>query len=307
MKDFQLPALAGKLAVVTGANSGIGLGAATRLAGAGAEVVLAVRNPAKGEAALAEIRAAHPQATMSVEELDLSSLDSVGACADRLLQRDRPIDILINNAGVMMPPTRHTTADGFELQFGTNHLGHFALTGRLLALLRKAPAARVVSLSSGVSRIGRINFDDLQCERRYRPTASYAQSKLATLLFARELNQRSQHNGWGILSIAAHPGLTHTNLQVTGPRMGRNPTRDGLAMRLSKLLPLWQEIPHGALPTLYAATSPDAKGGGYYGPDGPFEMRGMPAPAKIPRRAADQQTATRLWQVSEELTKVHFE
>jgi NAD(P)-dependent dehydrogenase (short-subunit alcohol dehydrogenase family) len=174
-------------------------------------------------------------------------------------------------------------------------------------LLRKAPAARVVSLSSGLARLGRINFDDLQCERHYRPTASYAQSKLASLLFARELHMRSQHHGWGILSMAAHPGITHTNLQSAGPRMGRNPTRDPLSIRLSKLLPLWQEIPQGALPTLYAATSPEAKGGGYYGPDGPFELRGMPAPAKVPPRAANEQTAVRLWQVSEQLTKVHFE
>jgi NAD(P)-dependent dehydrogenase (short-subunit alcohol dehydrogenase family) len=307
MKDIQLPDLTGKLAVVTGANSGIGLGAATRLAGAGAQVVLAVRNPAKGETALAEIRAAHAQAPVSVEVLDLSTLDSVAAFADRLLRRDRPIDILINNAGVMMPPTRYTTADGFELQLGTNHLGHFALTGRLLPLLRKAPAARVVSLSSGLARFGRINFDDLQCERRYRPTASYAQSKLANLIFARELNLRSQRHGWGILSMAAHPGLTRTNLQVAGPRMGRNATRDSLGIRMSKLLPLWQEVPHGCLPMLYAATSPDVTGGGYYGPDGAFELRGMPAPAHVPRRAADEQAAARLWQVSEELTKVRIE
>lgn len=307
MTDIQIPDQTGTLTVITGANSGIGLGAAHRMAAAGAEVVLAVRNAAKGSAAASEIKAAHPDAVVSVETLDLSSLDSVAAFADRLLEHGRPIDILINNAGVMMPPGRHTTADGFELQFGTNHLGHFALTGRLLPLLRKANAPRVVTLSSSAARIGRINFDDLQGERRYRPTGAYGQSKLANLLFALELDRRSANNGWGIRSSAAHPGATHTNLQTTGPLMGKASGRDGLAMRIGKLLPIWQEVPQGCLPTLYAATSPDAVAGGYYGPDGPFEARGLPAPAKIPSRARDEQAAARLWRVSEELTKVRFE
>jgi NAD(P)-dependent dehydrogenase (short-subunit alcohol dehydrogenase family) len=293
--------LTGKLAVITGANSGIGLGAAKRLAAAGAEVVLAVRNQAKGATAAKEIT----DAPVSVEPLDLSSLDSVAAFADRMLERDRPIDLLINNAGVMMPPDRHTTADGFELQFGTNHLGHFALTGRLLPLLRKASAPRVVSLSSGAARVGRIDFDDLQSERRYRPIPAYAQSKLANLLFALELDRLSERNGWGIMSTAAHPGATHTNLQTSGPSMGRD--RASLTMRISKFLPVWQEVPQGCLPTLHAATSSEATGGGYYGPGGPFELRGDPAPATIPKRAKDPGTAARLWVVSEELTKVRFD
>lgn len=307
MRDIDLPDLTGNLAVVTGSNSGIGLGAAKRLAGAGAEVVLAVRNQAKGAAAVAEIVREHPSASVSVELLDLSSMDSVASFADRLLERDRAIDLLINNAGVMMPPSRYTTADGFELQFGTNHLGHFALTGRLLPLLRKASAPRVVSLSSSAARIGRINFDDLQGERRYRPIPAYGQSKLANLLFALELNRLSERNKWGIMSNAAHPGATHTNLQSTGPTMGKDATRDPWTMRIGKLMPIWQEVPQGCLPSLYAATSPDAVGGGYYGPDGPFEMRGLPEPAKVPSRAKDTGTAARLWAVSEELTKVRFE
>jgi NAD(P)-dependent dehydrogenase (short-subunit alcohol dehydrogenase family) len=305
MNDIQLPDLTGRLAVVTGSNSGIGLGAATRLAGAGAEVVLAVRNEAKGTAAQEQIRAAHPGAELSIEALDLSSLDSVAAFADRMLDRDRPIDLLINNAGVMMPPDRHTTADGFELQFGTNHLGHFALTGRLLALLRRARAPRVVTVSSSAARVGRINIDDLQSERRYRQITAYGQSKLANLMFALELDRRSASNGWGIHSTAVHPGATRTNLQSTGPRMGR--TSESLLMRISNRLPVWQEIPQGCLPTLYAATSPDAGSGSYTGPDGFMETRGMPAPATIPSRARDRAVAARLWQISEDLTKVRYE
>jgi NAD(P)-dependent dehydrogenase (short-subunit alcohol dehydrogenase family) len=306
MKDIELPDLSGRRAVVTGSNSGVGLGAATRLAGAGAEVVLAVRNQAKGDQAVAEIKAAHPGAAVSVDLLDLSSLDSVGAFTDRQLERDQPIDLLINNAGVMMPPSRFTTSDGFELQFGTNHLGHFALTGRLLPLLRKAKESRVVTLSSGAARIGRINFDDLQAERRYRAIPAYGQSKLANLLFMLELDRLSRKHDWGIVSTAAHPGATRTNLQSSGPRMGTG--RDSVAMWISnRLAPVWQEIPQGCLPTLWAATNPSATGGTYWGPDGFLEMRGLPAPATFPRRALDEQAAARLWQVSEDLTKVRFE
>ncbi|HEY3003986.1 MAG TPA: SDR family oxidoreductase [Kribbellaceae bacterium] len=305
MRDLDLPDLSGELVVVTGSNSGIGLGAATRLAGAGAELVLAVRNEAKGAGAAAEIRAAHPSAELTVERLDLGSQASVAHFAARMTERDRAIDILVNNAGVMMPPARHTTSDGFELQFGTNHLGHFALTGRLLPLLRKAANPRVVTVSSTAARVGRIQFDDLQFERGYRSIPAYGQSKLANLLFMLELQRRSDRNGWGLVSTAAHPGATHTNLQVTGPRMGTG--REGLTMRLSKLFPLWQEIPQGCLPTLYAATRPDATGATYWGPNGPFEMRGFPASATFPRHALDEQTAARLWQVSEDLTGVRYE
>jgi NAD(P)-dependent dehydrogenase (short-subunit alcohol dehydrogenase family) len=300
MRDIQLPDLTGNLAVVTGSNSGVGLGAATRLAGAGASVVLAVRNETKGAAAAASITESVPGASVSVAALDLSSLDSVTAFADHLLERGTPIDLLINNAGVMTPPARYTTTDGFELQFGTNHLGHFALTGRLLPLLRKA---NVVTLASAAARFGRINFDDLQSERRYRPMGAYAQSKLANLLFTFELERLSQSHGWGLRSNAAHPGATHTNLQSTGPSMGTD--RASMLMRIGKLIPFWQEVPQGSLPTLHAAIQ--AGGDGYYGPDGPFETRGFPTEATVPRRARDLGTAARLWEVSEELTKVRYE
>jgi len=209
----------------------------------------------------------------------------------------------------MTPPTRHITTDGFELQFGTNYLGHFALTGRLLPLLRKAGSSRVVTLSSLTNRRGAIHFDDLQSERGYRPQRAYGQSKLATLLFAMELNRRSLRSGWGIRSNAAHPGATLTNLQTTGPTLGRGSSTllERVGMQVTRMLPgFWQEIAQGALPTLYAATSPLAVGGGYYGPGGFAELTGMPAVAKIPRRARNEQTAQRLWQVSEQLTSVSF-
>jgi NAD(P)-dependent dehydrogenase (short-subunit alcohol dehydrogenase family) len=303
-KDIEIPDQSGKLAVVTGANSGIGFGATQRLAGAGAEVVLAVRSLDKGEEAARRIRAEHPDAKLSVERLDLSDLGSVAAFAAAMSERTASIDILINNAGVMAVPTRKSTVDGFELQFGTNHLGHFALTGRLLPLL-SAGSARVVTLSSGVSRIGRIALDDLQGERRYGPWRAYSQSKLATLMFAFELDRRSQRYGWGLLSNAAHPGATHTNLQSTGPNLGRR--RPSWTARLMDRMPgIWQEIPQGSLPTLYAATSPHAVGGGYYGPDGFGELTGTPKAAKVPSRARDEAVAAKLWDASESLTNVRY-
>jgi NAD(P)-dependent dehydrogenase (short-subunit alcohol dehydrogenase family) len=305
-KDIDIPDQTGKLAVVTGANSGIGFGTASRLAGAGAEVILAVRSVEKGEDAVRRLRAEHPSATLTVERLDLSSLDSVTELADRMSKKGRPIHILINNAGVMAIPTRMSTVDGFEQQLGTNYLGHFALTGRLLPLLREG-SARVVSLSSGVSRIGRINLADLQSERRYRPWTAYGQSKLAMLMFAFELDRHSRRYGWGILSNAAHPGATHTNLQSAGPGMGRRGNRAPLFSRLVERMPgLWQDVPQGCLPTLYAATSPEAVGGKYYGPDGFAEMTGLPRVAQVPRRAKDEAVAERLWAASESLTHVRF-
>ena len=303
-----LPGLTGKFVVVTGSNSGIGLGAATRLAGAGAEVVLAVRDRDKGTRAREEIIAAHPAATVLVEQLDLSSLDSVASFADRMRERGRAIDVLVNNAGVMMPPTRLTTSDGFELQFGTNHLGHFALTGRLLPLLRKAEAPRVVSVSAIAARIGRIRFNDLQSELRYRPVSAYAQSKLANLLFAVELHRRSARRGWGIVSVAAHPGITDTDLRHNGPNMSTPSALERLFMAAGTRLvaPFWQRIPQGCLPILSAATSPNATGARYWGPDGFLEVRGRPAPATLPNRALDREAGARLWQISEELTKLRF-
>ena len=307
-KDIDVPDQSGTLAVVTGANSGIGFGVSQRLVAAGAEVILAVRNMDKGKKAAQDIRAEYPDARVVVEQLDLASLASVEAFADRMLTYGRPLHLLINNAGIMTPPTRNITTDGFELQFGTNYLGHFALTGRLFPLLRKAGSARVVSLSSLVNRIGTINFEDLQWEHRYRPSFAYGQSKLANLMFAMELNRRSLRYGWGIRSNAAHPGATNTNLQTTGPTLGKesNMLAD-LGARLTRMIPgFYQEIPQGALPTLYAATSPLAVGAEYYGPGGFGELTGMPVVARMPRKARNENTAEQLWQVSEGLTGVSF-
>jgi NAD(P)-dependent dehydrogenase (short-subunit alcohol dehydrogenase family) len=291
---------AGKLAVVTGANSGVGLETARRLALAGAEVILAVRTPAKGVAAARDI----PGVTR-VEELDLASLASVSAFAERFLTAGRPIDLLINNAGVMAVPARQTTADGFELQFGTNYLGHFALTAGLLPLLVATPAPRVTSLSSGTHWFGRMDLDDLQSERSYSAHRAYAQSKLAMLLFASELQRRSDAGGWGVMSNAAHPGATRTNLQTSGPTLGTGRTDTGLFGRIQMHVPgMWQNVDTGALPTLYAATSPDAVADGYYGPDGIFGLRGQAGVARRSARARDAAVAGRLWDASVALTGV---
>lgn len=305
--DITIPSQVGKLAVVTGANSGIGYGAARRLAAAGAEVIIAVRGLEKGNQAVRKLQAEIPGARLSVEQIDLSSLQSVRDFAGRLHAAGRPLHLLVNNAGIMAPPRRATTSDGFELQFGTNHLGHFALTAALLPLLEQARSSRVVTISSGMSHIGSINFDNLQWERGYSPMLAYAQSKLANLLFAIELNRLSLRHGWGILSNAAHPGATHTNLQTTGPTLGNTHSGESLVMRLSTRIPgIWQEIPQGCLPTLFAATSPLAVGGGYYGPGGFAEMHGLPQAARIPSKAKNEQTARRLWEVSEQLTQAPF-
>jgi len=245
-----VPDLSGKLAIVTGSNSGLGFGLARRLSEAGADVIMAIRNRAKGEAA-------------------------------------------------------------FELQFGSNHLGHFALTAHLLPLLRAAGRARVVSLSSLAARqSGRIHFDDPQFEKSYSPMQAYGQSKLAVLMFARELDRRSREAGWGIVSNAAHPGLTKTNLQISGPSHGRaTPSVMQRLYTLSwRLAPfLWQEIDEGILPALYAATSPQAEGGGYYGPRGIYEANGGGVtPAKVPARAQDDADSRRLWEISEQLTGINY-
>jgi NAD(P)-dependent dehydrogenase (short-subunit alcohol dehydrogenase family) len=306
-----VPDLSGKLAVVTGSNSGLGFGLARRLSGAGADVIMAIRNRAKGEAAIDEIRATVPDARLTIKPLDLSSLASIAALGEALNSDGRPIDILINNAGVMTPPKRDTTADGFELQFGSNHLGHFALTAHLLPLLRAAGRARVVSLSSLAARqSGRIHFDDPQFEKSYSPMQAYGQSKLAVLMFARELDRRSRDAGWGIVSNAAHPGLTKTNLQISGPSHGRaTPSVMQRLYTLSwRLAPfLWQEIDEGILPALYAATSSQAEGGAYYGPRGIYEANGGGVTlAKVPPRARDDADSRRLWEISEQLTGINY-
>ncbi|OMB95660.1 SDR family oxidoreductase [Mycobacterium colombiense] len=306
-----VPDLSGKRAVVTGANSGLGFGLTRRLSAAGADVVMAIRNRAKGEAAIDEIRSTVPGAKLTIKSLDLSSLESVAALGEELNTEGRPLDILINNAGVMTPPERASTADGFELQFGSNHLGHFALTARLLPLLRAAKGARVVSLSSLAARqSGKIHFEDPQFEKSYSAMSAYGQSKLAVLMFALELDRRSRAAGWGIVSNAAHPGLTKTNLQIAGPSHGRE--KPALMERLYKaswrFTPfLWQEIDEGILPALYAAAAPQAEGGAFYGPRGPFEAAGGGvALAKVPQRARNEDDCRRLWELSAQLTGVGF-
>jgi NAD(P)-dependent dehydrogenase (short-subunit alcohol dehydrogenase family) len=303
---YTVPEQSGRLAVVTGANSGTGKEAARRLAAAGARVVMAVRTPAKGEQARAEILAGQPDARLEVRRVDLADLASVQEFADGLITEGTPVDLLVNNAGVMAPPTRMTTADGFELQFGTNYLGPFALTVRLLPLVLAAPAPRVVTMSSGMADFGRIDFADLQWERRrYRPNLSYAQSKLADLMLALHLSGLAAERGWPLLSTAAHPGFTRTNLQTAGASLGRDRPRRTPYNTLH-LIPS-QEVGPGTEPLLYAATSPDAAPAGYYGPRGWFGLVGPTATARVPRRARDAATAARLWDESELLTGVSLE
>jgi NAD(P)-dependent dehydrogenase (short-subunit alcohol dehydrogenase family) len=293
--------------VITGANSGLGLGLTGRFARAGAEVVLAVRDRRKGADAIARVLADVPGARLSIRHLDLTSLASVAAVGAELRGEGRPIDFLVNNAGVMAPPMRVTTEDGFELQFGGNHLGHFALTAHLLPLLRAAERSRVTTVSSLAAWWARFDFGDLQSER-YSPQRAYGLSKLANLMFARELDRRSREAEWGVLSNAAHPGATVTGLQVTGPTYGGAAvTRTRLLNAFLYRIPgIWQEVPTGVLPILYAATSPDAEGGAYYGPGGFGELTGGPAPARIPRRALNDDDTARLWDVSERLAGVAY-
>ncbi|WP_082551326.1 SDR family oxidoreductase [Pseudorhodoferax sp. Leaf265] len=296
----DIPPLHGRTAVVTG-TGGLGLQDALALARAGASVVLAGRNPAKGRDALQQIRHSVPQAKVVFAPLDLASLASVAAFGQALRGSHERIDLLVNNAAVMAPPQRRQTADGFELQFGTNHLGHFALTAALLPLLRKGHAPRVVSVSSIAARNGRIAFDDLQAQRHYAPMQAYAQSKLACLLFALELQRRSDAAGWGIQSMAAHPGIARTDLLPNGAGAASLP---GLARRW--LWFLFQPAAQGAWPTLYAATAPQARGGQYHGPHRLSETRGHPAPARVPAQALDTAAAARLWVVSQQLTGAVF-
>lgn len=307
--NVDLPDLSGKLAVVTGANSGLGFGYAAGLSAAGADVIMAIRNQAKGEAAIEQIQQKSPAGNLTLKRLDLASLASVKALSDELIAEGRPIDILINNAGVMQPPRREVTEDGFELQFGSNHLGHFALTGHLLPLLRAAGHARVVSMSSLAARVGGVNFGDLQWEKRYNASGAYSQSKSATLVFALELDRRSRAVGWGIMSNAAHPGLTKTNLQISGPSRGQE--RPSLLERVYlaswRFTPfLWQEVDRGILPGMFAAASPEAEGGAFYGPSGFLELTGGASQVPIPRSGRNEAENRRLWEISTELTGVIY-
>jgi NAD(P)-dependent dehydrogenase (short-subunit alcohol dehydrogenase family) len=289
----------GRTAVVTGANSGLGLSTARELARAGARVVLACRNLDKGETAVNDVHEAVPEAAVELEQLDLGSLDSVRAFAERFLDGHDGLDLLINNAGVMAPPRRETS-DGFELQLGTNHLGHFALTGLLLGAMDGRADARVVTVSSGAHRMGRISFDNLQGTRRYNRWRAYGQSKLANLLFMYELDRRLTEAGSPVKSLAAHPGYSATNLQSSAP-----PFFDRLAMAIPNRV-FAQSADMGALPTLYAATE-NLPGGTYVGPDGIGEQRGHPTIVGSAGAARDPETARRLWEVSEELTGVSFD
>ncbi len=304
--DITIPDLSGRRALVTGASDGMGLVIATRLAGAGAEVVMPVRNPSKGERALTTIRELVPEAKISLRDLDLSSLASVTALAETLLDEDQPFHIMINNAGVMTPPDHQTTADGFELQLGTNHLGHFALVARILPLLR-AGQARVTSQVSVAARSGEINWDDVNWERRYDGGAAYSQSKIAVGLFGLELDRRSEAYGWGITSNLAHPGVAPTNLLAARPEIGRS--TDTVAVRLIRWLSahgiLLGTPETAALPALLAATSPDATGGQLYGPSGPGHLGGAPAAQSLYLPIA-REDAARLWEVSESLTKTEL-
>jgi NAD(P)-dependent dehydrogenase (short-subunit alcohol dehydrogenase family) len=303
--DIAVPDLTGKLAVVTGASDGIGLGLAGRLARAGAEVIMPVRNAAKGATAAEQIAASVPGARVAPRELDLSSLASVAAFAAQLVEEDRPIHILVNNAGVMTPPTRQVTRDGFELQFATNFLGHFALTAHLLPLLREGKA-RVTTQTSIAAASGAINWDDLQWEKRYLAGPAYNQSKIADLLFALELDRRSHAARWGVVSNAAHPGITATNLLAAHPEMGR--PKDTVAVRVGRRFAragfLFQQVEGGLLPALFAATSPDAKGGVMYGPSGFMHLRGAPAEQATYKPGLRKDDATKIWAVAEQLVGV---
>ncbi|MEU4144228.1 SDR family oxidoreductase [Streptomyces parvulus] len=300
--DIAVPDLTGRRAVVTGASDGIGLGIATRLAAAGAQVVMPVRDRGKGEAAAARIRARVPGADVSLRTLDLSSLASVAELGRALLDEGRPVHLLVNNAGVMTPPARRTTADGFELQFGTNHLGHFALVGHLLPLLR-AGRARVTSQISVAANRNAINWDDLAWERSYDGMRAYSQSKIALGLFGLELDRRSRAAGWGITSNLAHPGVAPTSLLAARPEVGR--AKDTTGVRLIRALSargiVVGTVHTAQLPALLAATGPGATGGGFYGPSGPGHLGGPPAEQRLYGRLRDAEEARRVWDVSEEL------
>ncbi|MFI5720629.1 SDR family oxidoreductase [Nocardia sp. NPDC051750] len=305
--DITIPSLSGKRAVVTGASDGMGLGIATRLAAAGAEVIMPVRNPRKGEAAITEIYRVVPGANASLRSLDLSSLESVAALGATLRAEDHPIHLLINNAGVMQPPSRQTTTDGFEMQFGTNHLGHFALVAQLLPLLR-AGRARVTSQISIAARRGAIHWDDLNWEHSYHGMRAYSQSKIAFGLFGLELERRSRAHGWGITSNLAHPGVAPTSLLAARPELGRGRAvpQYRLIQALSARGILAGTRETAALPALMAATDPGAEPHALYGPSGLGNLGGPPAEHRLYPPLRSPEEAERVWRVSEELTKTSF-
>jgi NAD(P)-dependent dehydrogenase (short-subunit alcohol dehydrogenase family) len=301
----DMPDQSGKSFVVTGANSGIGYEAALALASKHALVVLACRTPQKGRQAVDAIRTAVPDASVEFEHLDLGSLASVRAFAERFSSKHGRLDALINNAGVMAIP-RRTTEDGFEMQLGVNHLGHFALTGLLLRRLIESAPSRVVTVSSMVHTRGTMDFDDLQFERRgaYNKWAAYCRSKLANLLFAYELQRRIKDRHPNVMSVACHPGYAATHLQFVGPEMTGSAFGKAIMAAGHRLFA--QSAREGALPTLYAATANDVGGGDFIGPSGPFHMRGAPIKQRSHRRSHDTEAGTRLWQESTRLTGVGY-
>jgi NAD(P)-dependent dehydrogenase (short-subunit alcohol dehydrogenase family) len=293
----EVPDQSGRIAIVTGANSGLGYDTAAVLADRGAHVVLAVRNLDKGKEAAGRIKAASPNAVVTLQELDLTSLESVRKAADELRAAHPRIDLLINNAGVMYVPTRETTKDGFEMQFGTNHLGHFALTGLLLDNMLSVDGSRVVTVSSVGHRIlARIHFDDPALTRKYNRVEAYGQSKLANLMFTYDLNRRLRLRGAPTVALAAHPGFADTELMRYLP--------DFVPSWMWR--PVTQPADKGALPTLRAATDPDARGGQYYGPDGIGEVKGHPKVVASSAQSRNEDLQRRLWTLSEELTGVTF-
>jgi NAD(P)-dependent dehydrogenase (short-subunit alcohol dehydrogenase family) len=299
---YIVPTQQGKLAVVSGSNSGTGKEAARRLAGAGAYVILAVRTSTKGDDARHEILAQYPDAQLEVRHLDVADLSSVQSFAETLLAEKRPLDLLVNNAGVMAPPDRLISTDGYELQFATNFLGPFALTVRLLPLLVSAKEGRVATMSSSAAAVGTIRYKDLQRERHYVPYLAYAQSKLADLLIAQQLARVANQRGWNLMSNAAHPGFTRTNLLTAGASLGRGRQRPAWLTRMMFLAS--QGVEPGTEPLLYAATSPDALSGAYYGPGRLFGLVGPTTLVRVPRSARHDGDGARLWQVAEELTGV---
>lgn len=302
VRSGEIPPQTGRLAVVTGATGGLGYELARLLAQSCADVILAGRDEAKGREAARRIRALAPNALVRFEKLDLARLSSIATFAGKLRAQGLPVDILVNNAGVMALPDRHLTVDGFEMQLGTNYLGHFALTALLLPLLKASRKRRVVQMSSLAHRIGQIRFDDLHGKWNYRPWAAYSQSKLAALLFARELQRQSDLHGWRLVSTAVHPGLARTNLVTNGP--GPRSLTAWLSRPLGRAL--GQSAENGAQPAVFAATSDDVRPGGFYGPAGMLELTGPPMPARVARHALQEDVARRLWQVSEQLTGVRW-
>jgi NAD(P)-dependent dehydrogenase (short-subunit alcohol dehydrogenase family) len=299
----DIPDLSGKTIVVTGGNSGIGYNAALEFARKRADVILACRDLGKARTAAAQITSSAPGAKVDVMELDLSNLASVRGFSDAFHLQRQALHVLCNNAGVMAIPYRQT-ADGFEMQFGTNHLGHFALTGLLLDRLLATEGARIVNVASGAHRMGKIRFDDLQWKNGYRKWMAYGQSKLANLLFTLELQRKVDAAGKKLLAVACHPGYAATNLQAVGPKMSGSSMMESLTELGNRLLA--QSAAMGALPTEYAAVAPDVKGGDYIGPDGMAELWGHPTRVGRSAAAQDGAAASRLWEISEQLTKVHY-